>query len=251
MHMEILGIDIGGSGIKGAPVDTEKGELIAERHKILTPKGADPEPVVEVVADIVNHFKWSGLIGCTFPAIIRKGVAHSAANVSDKWIGTNVEQLIREATGLQTHVLNDADAAGIAEIHFGAGQGELGTIILLTIGTGIGSVLFYKGVLVPNVELGHLHMDDGMKAEHYAADSARKRDGLKWKKWAPRFNKYAQHVEFLFSPDLFIIGGGASKKFHKYEEYLDLQTPIVPAASLNESGIIGAAIAAQDAAQKS
>lgn len=247
--MEILGIDIGGSGIKGAPVDTEKGELIAERHKILTPDGAKPEPVVEVVAEIVKHFEWTGAIGCTFPAIIRHGVAHSAANVDDSWIGTNVQQMIQDATGLPTLVLNDADSAGIAEMHFGAGRGQLGTVILLTIGTGIGSVMFRKGILIPNVEIGHLHMDDGMKAEHYAADSARKRDGLKWKEWAPRFNKYAQHVEFLFSPDLFIIGGGASKKFHKYEEYLDLSTPIVPAESLNEAGIIGAAIAAQDVAQ--
>lgn len=246
--MEILGIDIGGSGIKGAPVETETGQLIAERHKLLTPEGGKPAPVVEAVAELVKHFDWNGPIGCTFPAIIRAGVAHSAANVDDSWIGTNVEQLIQRATGLPTRIINDADAAGIAEMHFGAGRGQLGTVILLTIGTGIGSVIFRKGVLIPNTELGHLYLDDGTEGEHHASDKVRKELGLKWQDWAPRFNKYAQHVEFLFSPDLFIIGGGASKKFHKYEAYLELSTPIVPAASLNEAGIIGAAIAAQDVA---
>lgn len=244
--MELLGIDIGGSGIKGAIVDIHKGTLATERHRIDTPQPATPEAVTDTVAEIVRYFQWQGPIGCTFPAIMKDGVAHSAANVDDAFIGTNVKLMIEEKTNCSTIVLNDADAAGIAEMHFGAGQGYLGTVIMLTIGTGIGSAIFRKGVLVPNTELGHLYMNNGEEGEHYASDRVRKEDELGWKSWGKRINEYIQHVEFLFSPDLIVIGGGVSKKHDKFFEYVDVKCGLVPAELRNEAGIIGAALAAQD-----
>lgn len=245
MTMDVMGIDIGGSGIKGAPVDVVKGELVAERYRIPTPQPSKPDAVAEVVGEIVRHFNWQGPIGCAFPAIVQHGVTRSAANVDEEWIGTDAVKLFMDATGCPVRVLNDADAAGVAAMAFGAGQNQNGVVIMLTIGTGIGSAIFLDGKLVPNTELGHLQIQ-GKDAEHRASDRIRKEENLSWKEWGKRLNEYLQHVEFLFSPDLFIIGGGVSKKHEKFFKYLDLQTPIVPAELRNEAGIIGAAMAARD-----
>ena len=243
--MEILGIDIGGSGIKGALVDTDEGEFTAERYRIPTPQPATPDAVTDTVAEIVQHFEWSGPIGCTFPAIIKKGVAMSAANVDESWIGTDAARLIQRKTGDPVLVMNDADAAGVAEMKFGAGRGRDDTVIMLTIGTGIGSAIFQRGVLVPNTELGHLYLENGIEGENYAADSIRESDDLSYKKWGKRLNKYMQHVDFLFSPDLIIVGGGVSKKYKKYFKYIDIKAELVPAQLRNHAGIIGAALSAQ------
>jgi polyphosphate glucokinase len=242
--MEILGIDIGGSGIKGAPVDIEKGDLITKRHRIPTPQPATPEAVGNTVAQLVQHFKWTGPIGCTFPAIIKKGVAYSAANVDKAWIGVNGEALIKEKTGCPTVLLNDADAAGIAEMEFGAGKGRQGVVIILTFGTGIGSAIFINGILLPNTEFGHMEIR-GKDAEHRASDKIRTEEKLSWERWAKRVNEFLKRMELLFSPDLFIFGGGVSKSHEKFFHRLQLQTEIVPARLKNQAGIIGAAMAAR------
>ncbi|MCB0196314.1 MAG: ROK family protein [Anaerolineae bacterium] len=243
--MQLLGIDIGGSGIKGALVDIEKGDLATERHRIPTPQPATPESVSDTVAEIAKHFKWKNQpIGCTFPAIIKNGVAHSAANVDNSWIGVNGQQLIAEKTSCPTLLLNDADAAGIAEMEFGAGRGQRGTVIMLTFGTGIGSAIFVKGVLVPNTEFGHMEIR-GKDAEHRAADKIRKDKDLSWEDWAKRVNEFLDRMELLFSPDLFIFGGGVSKKHGKFFDYLKTDAKVVPAELRNHAGIIGAAMAAK------
>lgn len=241
--MEILGIDIGGSGIKGAPVNIVEGNLISERHRIDTPQPATPKAVIEVVAEIVQHFEWDGLIGCTFPAIIKHGVTHSAANVDNAWIGFEAEKTLRQRTGCSLLLVNDADAAGLAEMRFGAGRNKSGVVIVLTLGTGIGSAIFVNGELFPNTELGHLEIN-GKEAEKWTADSVRKKKDLKWREWAERLNTYMSHIEFLFSPDLFILGGGVSKKFDHFAPFLTTQAPTVPAQLLNDAGIVGAALAA-------
>jgi len=243
--MQVLGIDVGGSGIKGAPVDTETGALLAERIRIKTPKKAEPQPVGEVVAEIAKSFNWKGPIGIGFPAPIKSGVALMAANVSDKWVGTNADELFTKITGCECTMINDADAAGLAEMKFGAGKGQPGTVILLTLGTGIGTAIFYRGNLLPNTEFGHLDMK-GKDAEHRASDAVRQRADLSWKKYAKRLNKYLTAMEKLFWPDLFIIGGGISKESEKYIPLLNIETPVVPAQLLNEAGIVGAALAARN-----
>lgn len=241
--MQVLGIDIGGSGIKGAPVDVTTGEFVAERVRIDTPQPSHPEAVGDAVAELARQFSWSGPIGCTFPAIIKHGVAYSAANVDKSWIGTNVQTLVEQKTGCPTAVINDADAAGLAEIEFGAGKGRLGVVMMITLGTGIGSALFLDGNLVPNTELGHLELR-GKMAEHRASARIREEKDLSWEEWGGRVNEYLQYVEFLFSPDLFIIGGGVSKKYDKFFPYLTLETEIVPAHFRNDAGILGVAYAA-------
>jgi polyphosphate glucokinase len=241
--MEILGIDIGGSGIKGAPVDITQGTLIHNRYRIPTPTPSTPEAVAEVVAQIAANFNWHGPIGCTFPAVIKNGVAYSAANVDDSWIGANGQQLIAQKTGCPVLLLNDADAAGMAEFTFGAGKGQRGTVIVLTFGTGIGSAIFADGHLIPNTEFGHLDMM-GIDAEDRASDRIRKAEDLSWKQWSLRVNDFLAEMERLFSPDLFILGGGVSKKYDKYLHRLKTSAKIVPAQMLNEAGIIGAALAA-------
>jgi len=241
--MEILGVDIGGSGIKGAPVDIRKGVLVEKRHRIPTPQPSTPEAVTDVVAEIAQHFKWQGPIGCTFPAVIKKGVAYSAANVDESWIGTNGEKPIKKKCGCPVLLINDADAAGIAEMEFGAGKGHTGVVIVLTFGTGIGSAVFTNGHLVPNTEFGHMEVG-GKDAEDRAADRIRKDEDLSWEKWAERINEFLGRMEIVFSPDLFIIGGGVSKKHDKYLHLLATQAEIVPARMRNEAGIIGAAMAA-------
>jgi polyphosphate glucokinase len=242
--MQVLGIDVGGSGIKGAPVDTETGKLLGERVRIKTPKRAEPEPVVEVVAEIAKSFDWKGPIGIGFPAPIKTGITMMAANVSEKWVGTNADDLFTKVTGCDCTMINDADAAGLAEMKFGAGVGQPGTVIMVTLGTGIGSAIFYRGVLLPNTEFGHLEVQ-GQDAESRASDAARQRDELSWKKYAKRLNLFLASMERLFWPDLFIVGGGISKVSEKYIPLLDIETPIVPAQLLNEAGIVGAALAAR------
>ena len=242
--MQVLGIDIGGSGIKGAPVDTETGNLLAERIRIKTPGDAEPQPVADVVAEIAKAFRWNGPIGIGFPAPIKAGVAMMAANISDKWIGTNADDLFTKTTGCDCTMINDADAAGLAEMRFGAGRNQMGTVIMLTLGTGIGTAIFNEGHLLPNTEFGHLEMR-GRDAEHRVSDAARERDLLTWKKYAKRLNRYLKEMEKLFWPDLFIVGGGISKEANKYLPMLHIRTPIVPAQLLNQAGIVGAALAAK------
>jgi polyphosphate glucokinase len=241
--MEILGIDIGGSGIKGAPVHLETGSLADERHRLPTPAPSTPEAVTTTVAELTRLFGWTGPIGCTFPAIIKQGVAYSAANVDPAWIGTNAEELIAAKTGCPVTVLNDADAAGLAEMEFGVGQGRSGVVILLTLGTGIGSAIFVNGQLLPNTEFGHMEIR-GKEAEQRASDAVRKAKAWSWEKWTKRLNEFLSRMEQLFSPDLFILSGGVSKKHPEYLHLLKSQAEILPAKALNEAGIIGAALAA-------
>lgn len=243
--MEILGIDIGGTGIKGAPVDTERGVLLAERQRIDTPKPARPQDVADVVSELVRQFDWKGPFGCTMPSVVRHGVVYTAANIDKSWIGTNATHLFHQQTGLPVDVVNDADAAGIAEMQFGAGREQQGVVIILTFGTGIGSALFVNGILVPNTELGHLEIR-GKDAELRASERARIERDLSWEKWAEKVSEYLQRMEALFWPDLFIVGGGASKKADKFLPLLELNTPIVPAQLLNDAGIVGAAMAARE-----
>ena len=242
--MKILGIDIGGSGIKGAPVDTKTGVLLAPRYRIPTPEGARPRPVAKVVAQVAKHFEWDGPIGCGFPAAVRGGVAMTAANIHQDWIGLDAETLLAKKTGCPVRVVNDADAAGLAEMTFGAGRDHKGAVIIITIGTGLGVSLFTGSYLYPNAELGHIEIN-GQDAEIRASDAARKREKLSWKKWGLRFNVYLQTLEKLLWPDLFILGGGISKKYDLYRKYLDVQADILPASLLNEAGIVGAALAAR------
>lgn len=241
---EILGIDIGGTGIKGAPVDVENGSLLAPRFRLLTPSPSKPKPMAETMAEIARHFAWTGPIGCGFPALVQAGVVRSAANIHKKWIGVDAQALFADVTGCPVIVLNDADAAGLAEMTFGAGRGRNGVVMIITIGTGLGTALFLDGQLVPNTELGHIEIG-GQDAELRASDAARQRDKLSWKRWAKRFNKYLNTLERLFSPDLFILGGGASKKHEKFIPLLSVRAEILPAQLLNEAGIIGAALAAR------
>jgi len=242
--MEILGIDIGGSGIKGAVVNTETGELLTSRHRLVTPNPATPKAVGQSIQEMASHFEWKGRIGATFPAIIRKNVAYTAANVHNDWIGTNVGDIIKAHTGCDAAVVNDADAAGIAEQHFGGGKSFSGTVFLITVGTGLGTALMINGTLVPNTELGHLIIPVHGHAESYCSDAARKRDNLKWKPWAARFDNYLKHLEHMFSPEVFVIGGGVSKKPEKFVPHLTVNTPVKMAQLKNQAGIIGAAIVA-------
>jgi polyphosphate glucokinase len=240
---QAYGIDIGGSGMKGALVDTGSGELLTERERFPTPQPSTPKAVGKVVGELCGRAGSPRLVGTTFPAIIQHGVARSAANVDRAWIGTDAEKIFTEASGAEVHVLNDADAAGLAEVRFGAARGVNGLVIVLTFGTGIGSGIFVDGRLVPNTELGHLELD-GKDAERRAAASAREREKLSFEEWAKRVNRYLQHVEALFTPDLFVLGGGVSKRSEKWVPLLDVKTPIRIAQLLNNAGIVGAAIAA-------
>lgn len=240
--MDILGIDIGGSGIKGAPVDSGTGRLLKERKRIETPAPATPEATIDAVCQLVRAFDWSGPIGIGFPALIRGQTVASAANLDSSWIGRDGNSSFAEATGCPVKILNDADAAGLAEVHFGAGRNEPGSLLVLTVGTGIGTALFYNGRLFPNTELGHIEMH-GMAAEKYASALVRKAEDLSWEVWGKRFNEYLQKMERLLAPDTIVIGGGISKKFPKFAPYLDVQARLLPAELFNDAGIIGAAFA--------
>jgi len=241
--MKILGIDVGGSGIKGAPVNTKTGALLAPRYRIPTPQPSKPKAVARVVGEIAAHFEWEGPIGVGFPAPIQKGVALTAANIHKKWVNTNAAKLFSKATGCPVTVINDADAAGIAEMKFGAGRGRKGVVLLITIGTGLGSSVFTNGHLVPNTEFGHIEIR-GKDAERIASDAVRKEKDLSWEAWGARLNLFLLRMEGLLWPDLIILGGGVSKKFVKFRPYLTVRADVVPAATLNEAGIIGAALAA-------
>jgi len=246
--MAVLGIDIGGSGIKGAPVDVETGQFLQERIRIPTPEPGTPEQVIEVIKHIVGEFKWQGKIGVGFPGVVRRGVVTTAANVAPEWVGTNVAELIESQTGCPTVILNDADAAGLAEMRFGSGKRfEDDYVIFLTIGTGIGSAFFMKRELWPNTELGHLEIR-GKDAEHRAGDGVRKEKDLSWKQWGKRLKEVLQTYDFLFSPDAIILGGGVSKQFEHFGKYLKgTRAEILPAELQNQAGIIGAAMAAEEA----
>jgi polyphosphate glucokinase len=241
--MHALGIDIGGSGIKGAPVDVATGKLIADRQKIATPRPARPDAVADVVKQLTTSFSWSGPVGITFPGVVTDGVTRTAANLDPAWLGTDARALFTKATGDQVRVLNDADAAGVAEMTFGAGVGEKGTVLMLTFGTGIGSALFIDGVLVPNTEFGHIEIR-GHDAETRASERAKGLHDLSWGKWAGRVDEYLRHIEGLLSPQLIIVGGGVSKQSEKWVPRLTgIRARIVPAALLNDAGIVGAAMA--------
>ena len=244
--MEVLGIDIGGSGIKGAIVETKTGEITQQRFRIETPQPATPEAMIETIAQIAAHFEWKGKpIGSGFPGVVQHGEIKTAANLDKSWIGKNAETLIREATGASlVHVINDADAAGLAEVKIGAGKDVKGVVLMVTLGTGIGSGLYIDGTLVPNTEFGHIELDGHKDAEHWAADSAREREDLKWGEWAKRVNAYLNKMQALLWPDLIVLGGGVSKKSEKFLPNLDVPTKIVPAVLLNDAGIVGAAMAA-------
>jgi polyphosphate glucokinase len=243
-----FGIDIGGSGIKGCPVDLAAGTFAAERLRTPTPSPSTPPAVAAVVGDIVRAFgdaAGTGPVGVTFPAVIQRGVARTAANVDKSWIGTDAQTLLQTTLGRPIRVVNDADAAGYAEVRFGAAKDATGTVFMATLGTGIGTALIVDGVLVPNTELGHLEID-GKDAETRAADSARERDKLTWQQWAKRLTKYFQTIERLLWPDLIVVGGGVSKKADKFLPLLDIRTPIVASQLRNDGGIVGAALLASE-----
>ncbi|HEY7145203.1 MAG TPA: ROK family protein [Streptosporangiaceae bacterium] len=239
----VLGIDIGGTGMKAAPVDVSTGKLLTERFKLDTPRPAEPGAVAAVVKELAAHFSWDGPAGVTFPGVVDDGVVRTAANVDKAWIGTDARELLKARAGLAAVVLNDADAAGVAEMRFGAGAGERGTVLMLTFGTGIGSALFINGLLVPNTEFGHIEIR-GREAEKRASELVREEHDLSWGKWAGRVDEYLEHMERLLSPRLIIIGGGISRKSDKFLPLLSgLRARIVPAAMHNDAGIVGAAMA--------
>ncbi|NEK58884.1 ROK family protein [Geodermatophilus sabuli] len=240
-----FGVDIGGSGIKGCLVDLDKGELEGERLRIETPQPAVPDPVYDVVARIVDHFGWAGRIGVTFPGVLKQGVAHTAANVDKSWLGTDVAAGLAALIPGGVQTLNDADAAGLAEMRYGAGRDRKGVVLMLTFGTGIGSALFTDGVLVPNTEFGHIQVD-GEDGERRASAAAREREDLGYPEWAKRVDRYLDVLEAGVWPDLIIVGGGVSKKAHKWVPLLSTRTPVVPAELLNDAGIVGAALAAAE-----
>lgn len=241
--MQVFGIDIGGSGIKGAPVNVETGELTAGRVRIPTPQPATPDAIIETCAAMVRESGWQGPVGCGFPAVIKDGTVMTAANIDAANIGFDIKSALESELKSQARVINDADAAGLAEMRWGAGRGESGVVLVLTLGTGIGTALFTGEHLVPNTELGHIELR-GRDAETYASDAARKREDLSWKKYAKRLNEYIEAIERLLWPDLIIIGGGISKRSGRFLPHLETHAKIVPAGMLNEAGIAGAALAA-------
>jgi polyphosphate glucokinase len=241
-YTNILGIDIGGSGIKGAIVDTKKGEMLTERFRIPTPDPASPPAVAGVIKEITDHFSWKGPIGVGFPGVVQNGIIRTAANVDKAWINADIDMILSEKTGCPVNVVNDADAAGLAEMKFGAGAGNKGVVLLITVGTGLGTVMFAAGKLVPNLELGHIILK-GDDAEKYASDAARKNDHISWEHWAGRFNEYLGRLEDLLWPDMIIIGGGVSKKSELFNGLLKARAKIIPAQFQNNAGIIGAAYA--------
>lgn len=240
---KILGIDIGGSGMKAAPVDVAAGKLLSDRYRIPTPRPAKPDAMADVVAELVKEFKWSGPVGCAFPGVTCDNTIFTAANLHKSWVNKNAGELFTEACGNPVTMINDADAAGLAEVKFGAAKGVKGVVIMVTIGTGIGTAMFTNGVLVPNTELGHLDMN-GTEAEDLASARVKEDDDLSWKKYSKRLDRYLDELERLLWPDLFIIGGGMSTDFDRFDSRLSLRAKIVPASLHNNAGIVGAALAA-------
>jgi polyphosphate glucokinase len=240
--MEVFGIDVGGSGIKGAPVDTETGELLAERVRIKTPKPATPEAIVQTAVEVVRRSGLDGPVGCGFPAVIKGGVVRTAANIDKAVIGFDMQGRLEQELGSPVRVVNDADAAGLAEMRWGAGREEAGVVLMLTLGTGIGTSMFIGGRLLPNTELGHIEVR-GEEAEHRASDGARKREDLSWKEYAGRLDEFLHRIEDLLWPDVIVVGGGISKKSERFFPHLTARTRVVRAEMLNEAGIAGAALA--------
>jgi polyphosphate glucokinase len=248
--MEIFGIDVGGSGVKGAPVNIETGELLGERIRIETPQPSKPEAVAKAVKTLLDKFNWKGPVGCGFPMVISNGKARFLSNLDPDWTDVQVDELFSEATGCPFRVVNDADAAGLAEMTYGVGKDKTGTVIMITIGTGLGSGFFRNGELIPNFELGRIFGKKGEPIEFYASDAARKNEELSYAKWGKRFDFFLNHIDRIFSPDLIILGGGSSKKYDKFQEYITTKVPIEIAQFQNNAGIIGAALAARDLFQK-
>ncbi|MDK2970840.1 MAG: polyphosphate glucokinase [Candidatus Sumerlaeota bacterium] len=243
--MQVLGIDIGGSGIKGAPVETTTGELQDERFRVKTPSPSTPKAVVNAVDEVARHFSWKGPIGIGFPGVVRRGVIGTAANLDNSWEGQNAEEAIARKTGCPVVIVNDADAAGLAEVKFGGGGSEPGVVIVVTIGTGIGTAVVSNGAVVPNTELGHMFNSKGVDWELLVSEAAKKREDLKWAEWVKRLNAYLKDLCFFMNPDRIIIGGGVSRKFEKYGSDICCEVPVVPAQLRNLAGIIGAALYAE------
>ena len=240
--MNVFGLDIGGSGIKGAPVDTKTGALVGERIRVPTPRAGRPDDVVATAVRVISKARWDGPVGIGFPGVVKEGVIHTAANVDKAFIGFDLAERLRRELGSPVRIVNDADAAGLAEVRWGAGVGVEGVILMLTLGTGIGTALFIGGKLVPNTELGHIELN-GRDAETYASDRARKVDNLTWQDWSVRLQEYLRKMEDLFWPDLIVVGGGVSKRSEKFLPHVKTRTEIVPAEMLNAAGIAGAALA--------
>jgi len=244
--MQILGIDIGGTGIKTALVETTTGELIGERTRVATPRPATPQAVGATLKEVVKEHQWSGPIGIGFPAAIQHGVARTAANVDKSFIGLPIAEYFSKQTGCPVYMANDADVAGLAEMRFGAGKDNPGVVLIVTIGTGLGTALFSDGHLMPNTELGHVFLSNGIEAERYASEAVRVTKDLKWKEWGDRFNLYLTTMESLLWPDLIILGGGVSDKLHKFSPMITTKVPVVAASFLNQAGIVGAALFAEE-----
>lgn len=242
--MEVLGIDVGGSGMKGGIVNIETGEMVSKRFRIPTPESRTPDAMADVIAKIVEHFDYKGKVGCGFPTVIKKGICKSPGNLDPSWLGVNVEELFEKKTGLDFTVVNDADIAGYASMEYGVGKGKDGLVLMITIGTGLGSGAFYDGKLIPNFELGQIPYKKYEKIELWAAASAKEREGLTYKKWGKRFNKFLKYVDLIIAPDLILLGGGTSKDFDEFKDYITIETPVIPAELQNHAGIIGAAAAA-------
>ncbi len=242
--MEILGIDIGGSGMKGAIIDSETGELLSERYRIPTPKSRKPKPMAKTFKDIVEHFNYKGSIGCGFPSILKNGVCSAKGNLHSSWVGVDAEALFSDACGLPVTVVNDADAAGYAVMNYGIGKDKTGLVIMITIGTGLGSGAFYNGELIPNFELGQIPYKKHKKIEQWAAASVKERKNLSYKKWGKRFNTFLEIVETVLCPDYIFLGGGTSKDFDEFKKQITVSTPVLPAELGNYAGLIGAAVAA-------
>lgn len=242
--MVVLGIDIGGSGMKGALVNSITGEMLTERFRIPTPKSRKPQEMAEVVKKLVEHFNHKGPVGVGFPTIIRHGICKSKGNLHKSWVNVNVRELFSDATGLPVTVINDADAAGYATMNYGIGKGKEGLVVMITIGTGLGSGAFFNGELLPNFELGQIPYKKYKKIENWAAASAKENEGLSFKEWGKRFNVFLKYVDLLISPDHIILGGGTSKQFDEYKDYITIETPVIPAELRNQAGIVGAAAAA-------
>ena len=245
-----LGIDIGGSGMKGALVNSLTGEMLTERHRIPTPPTRKPKEMARVAAELVKYFNHKGPIGVGFPTVIKHGICKSPGNLHKKWMNVDVQELFADATGLPVTVINDADAAGFATMNYGIGKGKMGLVLMITIGTGLGSGAFLDGELIPNFELGQIPYKKYKKIELWAAASAKEREGLSYKEWGGRFNTFLKLIDLIISPDLIILGGGTSKKFDEFKEYITIDTPIIAAELRNEAGIIGAAAAAMHQAPK-
>ena len=248
--MQILGIDVGGTGIKSAIVETDTGELVGERHRIITPRPATPMAVGDVLKQVLAHHRWQGPVGMGFPAAIQHGVARTAANIDKSFIGLPIAEYFGKQPGTPFHIANDADVAGMAEMRFGAGRGHAGVVLIITIGTGLGTALFSGGHLLPNTELGHVYLENGHEAERYASEAVRVTKRLKWKEWGERLNLYLRTMESLLWPDLIVLGGGVSEKLHKFSPMITTKAPVVAAGFLNQAGIVGAALFAEEEMKK-